>query len=287
MLKKVLFICVLCVIISTVVGCNDGEQSSYSTSVSESTISTYSSTENNDGSSVSSETEQAISFLGLKGETLHQNELNAELQEIFYYTYPGWAYMIPSDGNAKNSIDDVEEFDSDCRRFDGFQIQSGDNDEYSVIKEGDSLNGLTLNKAETILRYDPQKNTDGIAELARVTMEFSGELTLEGWIHVTEEEEGYNAFGDITFLVSDTQWYGMPYEYSFWTDFVFSWEANAPQLKLGNVNDYDIDIQGIVDGSTMTPVSVTLSDISLCFTHWGQLGYKASTAHIMDIEPIM
>lgn len=256
-------------------GCQSGENPTpeSTTNTSASTTSQTYITEVTD-SEMSAE-DEAITFTGKLGETLCIDDAAAVDENT--YRFEGWTYMGLSDGVAWNTIDQgdgIVESDFPAQTIELFKVE-----------EGYAIGDLTLEKAAV----EFNSGFSGIG-IGVINAEFSGQLALEGYFYTFPDVDGYEEKGNIFFLVCDGEWSGMPYvnvnngRSHWWTDDDFHWIANAPILRLGNIEDYDFDLSFIKADGDVVHASVVLNGLELdTGVNAGGLFYKST---IVEAEPI-
>ncbi len=247
-------------------GCQNSEASSAATS-DNSSSETTSHTHITEDSAVSPDSTPSntdtenLTFTGELGETLCLADA-APTNPISYgdnlYRFEGWTYMSLSDGVVWNS---VANSDIDYEGSFDFPAQ-----EATLFKaeNGSAAGGLTLENAYA----DFQVNSDNIF-LKRVHAEYSGQITLKGYLYTFPEASDYMEKGDIFFLADNGEWNGLPYfnlDYNnnhWWTEKDFHWVANAPILRLGNIEDYDFDLDFIKTDGEVVHASVVLDGLDI------------------------
>lgn len=218
--------------------------------------------------------EKAATFTGALGETLHTDD--AISVDDHTYRFEGWIYLGLSDGVAWNTIDQGDEINES-----DFPTQTI---ELFKAEEGYTVGNLTLDKAA--VEFNSGFSGTGIGV---INAEFSGQLALEGYFYTFPADDDYQEKGDIFFLVCDGEWSGLPYVdinngcSHWWTD-DFHWIANAPILRLGNIEDYDFDLSFIKADGDVVHASVVLDGLELdTGVNAGGLFYRSA---IVESEPI-
>lgn len=193
----------------------------------------------------------------------------------FFY----FAYEYPDDAKEK----ELEEEAKNLPELKWFKVKAGD--------KLDS--GLMVKRAE-YLHYPT--NYLGNA-LEKMELELDGEITLEGVLFVSIHDDYLNSTGSIMFVPDPAKTDGIPaMSYNYW----FGWEEDeilragfprgyvqsdiGSEWQLGNINDYNLPIEGLTNGST-AQVRVTLSNIVGTVENTFPL-YTQFTANIVDIEEI-
>lgn len=225
-------------------------------------------------------TVSVMSDMGVSQETidrvLKSVEINADAEnEVVDGKFEGWTYLGLSNGTVWNTIDN------------GKEIDENDFPEQHIslfkVEEGYMVGGLTLDKAA--VEFHSGYSGTGIT----INAEFSGQITLDGYFYIFPADEGYEEKGDIFFLVSDGEWNNMPYAntvstYShWWTENDFHWIANAPILRLGNIDDYDFDLSFIKTDGDVVHASVVLDGLEVTDGNYVSKIYKSN---IIDAKPI-
>lgn len=179
-----------------------------------------------------------------------------------FYVYEDFGYYVPSDGRVVYkhmlSPSDYPDDETISRMLDRSNFQR--------INKGEELCGLTLKSAKGVLQVDE----NGETQLTRQWLDFSGSITLNGFVYIfaDDEDAGYFTGGDVFFLADKDEWTGLPFNERYMSrtqwgaDSSFYWAATAPVINLGNLSDYDIsslsDNQGKISEAT-----VTIGDLSL------------------------
>lgn len=220
--------------------------------------------------------ESDIVFEGVLGETLFGTESYSILGDGFYI-FNDWTYISLSDGLVRNSYDNPEFF-NEYGTYEDFPTLAND---YFVMNVGDKLGDLTLEQAYTIYQYIP----DIYTKLTVLSADFSGELTLSGYMYIGGGNDGYIDEGTIVFLVDDGEWSGLPYLHNdienggcIFND--LSWYAHAATLLL-YTGDSNFNLP---EPGSITHVTATIANPSLFKDFWGALGYHSNTAELIDFE---
>ncbi len=276
-MKRSIFVLMIFSLIAT--GCEGNEEYAVVSEVVDTTI------ENNSQSDTSPIEEsldtlvtEEQTFVGVCGEKIAVNSGNTGIEyDKPYYTFDDWTYLSDSNGRALNNVADAECFDGILCINNPEQIV----DLYKV-ETGESVCGLELINATATYLYNAKQST-GI--LAAMSAEFTGQKTFSGYIYVSTEYDEYSYEGEVIFLVDDGQWAGMPFvkeRSTVWSNSFFSWCANAPELKLGSVNDYaDYELP---KAGEFVRVEVTFNKICINSILDSNLGYKPSTAVMIDMH---
>lgn len=148
--------------------------------------------------------------------------------------------------------------------------------EYYRVKPGDKFGELTVKSAETMF-YANYSNYEGKgingAYMYGGTIEFDGELELTGFVRVSEANEGYDEGGEIRFVPDNECVDKIPiikYEVNEDSGAVQhsltgNWDSNAyndiNRFSLGNLHDYNIDLDGLEVGERFTRVKITIGNI--------------------------
>ncbi len=203
-----------------------------------------------------------------------------------FYVYEDQGYYIPSDGRVSyKTMLPAEEYKGNDELD-----RALDRSDFQRIKKGEELRGLTLESAKGVLEVDE----NGKTHLTRQWLDFSGSITLNGFVYIfaVDEDGGYLGHGDIVFLVDEGEWAGLPFNERYmsltqWgTDSSFFWAATAPVINLGNLSDYDISSISDNQGK-ISEVTVTIGNLSLR-NDLNDVGYShnwsVSVGVIEDIE---
>lgn len=169
--------------------------------------------------------------------------------------------------------------------------------EYYRVKPGDKFGELTVKSAETMF-YANYSNYEGKgingAYMYGGTIEFDGELELTGFVRVSEENEGYDEGGEIRFVPDNECVDRIPLiKYEVNEDSaevqhspMGNWDSNAysdiNMFSLGNIHDYDIDLDGLEVGERFTHVKITIGDI----VSSGDTSFSDIDAKLLSLEKI-
>lgn len=145
------------------------------------------------------------------------------------------------------------------------------------VKRGDKLeNGLICTDARTL--YFTSEN--GSINFIGTDACFSGELTLTGTLHYSEEDPYYGN-GSITFT-ADSKNGNIPCVYR--ENFFPVTRCLSPSFYLGNISDLPENLASLINGSEYTNVEITIKDINL--SHYNNKTDYGSTAVIVDLKVI-
>ncbi len=187
----------------------------------------------------------------------------------------GFAYAFTSK-DSFNPVQDPELFQVHESFSEYIGEEAAPSSEYYRVEPGDKFGELTVKSARTVFytnyaNYE-DKNIDG-AYTYGGTIEFDGELGLTGFVCVTKANEGYDEGGKIIFVPDNEYADKIP---------VVKYEVNVEDAKvqhcptgnfdgvayndinrftLGNIYDYDIDLDGLEEGERFTRVKITIGDI--------------------------
>lgn len=200
------------------------------------------------------------------------------INNAYIVTCEGFAYAFTSTpDNSFNPVQDPDKFEA----YEGGVYEYiGENiapsGEYYRVEAGDKFGELTVKNAVTefFANYADYRNKgiNGAYQYGG-KLEFEGELELTGYVQVSEENEGYDEGGEIRF-VPDNECVDkipvMKYEVNEENGEIQhcpigNWDSNAHndvnRFSLGNIYDYDIDLDGLEPGERMTHVKITIGDI--------------------------
>ena len=220
--------------------------------------------------------ERVLSDLVPDGEGSLENFEAIECDGFVYGYIPKTAFNFVENPE----LFDFQTYDSDDRKYHYYNGEEyPKSSEYIRIYEGDKFGTLTVSRAYSIFsgeyRYlsDEEKALPG-AYLMGGCLEFEGEIELTGYMLV-EVDTLYNSAGDLYFFPDSKSSTAIP-------DISYHWDSDEGELYyeyfisyagfygicygLGNMNDYDIDLDGLKPGDDFVKVKVTLGDISV-FTH--------------------
>ncbi|MCM1164449.1 MAG: hypothetical protein NC299_00095 [Lachnospiraceae bacterium] len=166
--------------------------------------------------------------------------------------------------------------------------------EFYRVGVGDKFGALTVKSAETefysnYMNYDMSING---AYTWSGTLEFDGELELTGYISVSNPNEGYDEGGEMR-LVLDNECAGLIplMKYEVVEDAVLhythgNWDGNGygdyNMFSLGNIHDYDIELDGLEIGEHNVHVRITVGDI----VSRGSSGFSEVDARVLSLERI-
>ena len=162
--------------------------------------------------------------------------------------------------------------------------------DYYRVEPGDKFGELTVKSAETVF-YSNYSNYEGKgiygAYMYGGTIRFDGELELTGFVRVSEANEGYDEGGEIRFVPDNECVDKIPiikYEVNEDSGAVQhsltgNWDSNAyndiNRFSLGNLHDYDIDLDGLEVGERFTRVKITIGNIvSIGNTYFADIDAK-------------
>lgn len=216
-------------------------------------------------------------------QTFKSRDILCDLPEV---VCEGFAYaFIPRFNiNYSEAPDKFEEFDDVSLRYIGDPLPDGN--DYFRIKVGDMFDKLTVKSACTTFNYynaigvDDPDSIPGLY-LAGAEIQYEGEVEMTGCIQVLETV-GYSTAGDMNFYpdgkcVSQipaalycTE-YGNPERGVFYMA-AESWGSYGylNEITLGNMNDYDIDFDGLKPGDKNVRVKVTIKNPSIK-SNWGYM----------------
>ncbi len=202
----------------------------------------------------------------------------------------GFAYAFTSKHsfNPVQNPDLFERFeDSDMVEYIGDEIAPSS--EYYRVEPGDKFGELTVKSAETgfYSNYADYDERISGAYTYSGMIEFDGELELTGYIQVSRPNEGYDEGGEIRF-VPDNEFvdkipiikYSVNEEKNVVEHSPMSnCDSNAyndfNRFSLGNLHDYDIDLDGLEEGERFTHVKITIGDIvSMGLTYFADIDAK-------------
>ena len=243
------------------------EESSQTSQTTQTKESTANETEEETAPAESQQSEgSVVSMKGVCGEDITAVDFFKEHPDLqlyrlpfSVYTFEGFGYYSPSDGNA------------DCRPCEPYNAMpfiDAPHRKFQRIDVGDEICGLKVTDVDGML-YDK----DGEISLQRQTLHLSGELTLKGYIHLCDGDEQYAEEDTLLFYPANGEWKDMPFNYVsvntqyLGKDYENFWCGNAPIISIGKVPEqFRSQISQISDYPEA--VTVTISDIILnyCMT---------------------
>lgn len=229
-------------------------------------------------------------------ETFKSRDILCDLPEV---VCEGFAYaFIPRFNiNFSAAPDKFEEFDDVSLRYTGETLPDGN--DYFRLKVGDRFGGLTVKSACTSFNYynaigvDDPDSIPGLY-LFGAEIRYEGEVEMTGCIQVLETV-GYSTAGDMNFYpdgdcVSQipaalycTE-YGNPERGIFYMA-AESWGSygDLNEIVLGNMNDYDIDFDGLKPGDKNVRVKVTIKNPSI-ISNWGYMWCSGEPTSVTVID---
>ncbi len=226
-----------------------------------------------------------VSMKGVCGEDItavdfikEHPDLQLDVLPFSVYTFEGFGYYSPSDGNA------------DCRPCEPYNAMpfiDAPHRKFQRIDVGDEICGLKVTDVDGML-YDK----GGEISLQRQTLHLSGELTLKGYIHLCDGDEQYCEEDDLLFYPADGAWEGMPFNdlnvnsQYLGDDYAHFWCGNAPTIHLGKVSDkYYNQISEVSKGPQ--EVTVTISNLILNFCRANILSSQDDFMNFATLEDIV
>lgn len=211
----------------------------------------------------------------------------------------GFAYAFVPRYNINYSAapDKFEEFDDVSLRYTGEPLPDGS--DYFRLKVGDKFGGLTVKSASTSFNY---YNASGVEEpdsipglyLFGAEIQYEGEVEMTGCIQVLETV-GYSTAGDMNFYPDGDCVSQIPAALYCTEDgnpkrgVIYrpaeSWGSygDLNEITLGNMNDYNIDFDGLEPGDKNVRVKVTIKNPSI-ITKWGYMwcGGEPTSVTVID-----
>lgn len=267
---KSLITCAACIILPfTLAGCVPSSESADISDSLPQTAESIGQTLENTSDSLDASCDDTHIITDLCGESIslkYDDNMNDIMEKTGslsrFYVYEGHGYYIPSDGRVsyKTMLPTEEYMGND--ELD----QALDRSDFQRINTGGELRGMTLESAKGVLEIDEKGET----RLTRQWLDFSGNITLNGFVYIfaVDEDGGYFGHGDIVFLAEDGEWTGLPFNERYMSltqwgmDSSFFWAATAPVISLGNLSDYDISSISDNQGK-ISEVTITIGDLSL------------------------
>lgn len=211
----------------------------------------------------------------------------------------GFAYaFIPRFNiNYNEAPDKFEEWDN-ILRYTGEEFPAAS--EYFRLKVGDKFGSLTVKSAQTLFsNYSAQGYSGDPAGvpgiyLTGAEIQYEGTVEMTGCMQVMETI-GYSTSGDLSFypdsncvskipsayyeLDQDHPEFGIcyrPYE---------SWGAygDLSEIILGNMNDFDVDFDGLQPGDNGVHVKVGVKDPRVVF-RWGYMSCGGEPVHVEVLD---
>ena len=160
--------------------------------------------------------------------------------------------------------------------------------EWFKVRAGDKLDcGLTVKSAE-YRRYDAIYNP-----LRSQTVEFDGELTLEGVLYVTNRGDYINSAGDLLFVPDTVKTAGLPIVspssearvfQTFYPDYYVAADIGNNEWQLGSIDDAPFTRREIFGDRSAVKVKVTLNNIRAEYLR--NMAADLMYADIVSIETI-
>lgn len=211
----------------------------------------------------------------------------------------GFAYAFIPRFNINYSAapDKFEEFDDESLRYIGEPLPDGN--DYFKLKVGDKFGGLTVKSACTSFNYynaigvDDPDSIPGLY-LFGAEIQYEGEVEMTGCMHVLETASCSTA-GDMYFYPDGDCVSQIPAalyctEYGNPKRGVFYMPAERGcsygdfnEITLGNMNNYDIDFDGLKPGDKNVRVKVTIKDPSI-ITKWGYMWCSGEPTAVTVID---
>lgn len=194
------------------------------------------------------------------------------------------AYLAEPLGEAYNSVDNADIFDSESGTFEGAPATV--KHEYKKYKIGDKFGDLTINSAEATVNVMDPTTFDGCM------VGFKGEVTATGFCMISDMSEGYVAEHDILFF-PDADCKSLPImNYGTGEDELFTFKVGNVcgvneffgYITLGNTDELSgVDLSAIPEEGKLVKVSVTVKDPF--FKHVNSFSYSMA-AELTSVEAI-
>lgn len=200
----------------------------------------------------------------------------------------GFVYLADPTGICRTNYDNADVFDSAAMRFTDVPESTGKG--YRRVSVGETVCGLTLTEAQSNFARgnDSAEFTlgDGSTKLGSElgfpdiyfmggSANFSGQLTLTGYISVAADNEHGLEEGSIIFVPSDCECMLPVMGYRFDPDvgivhyrrmnshMGLVWENEYGNIFLGNIADTTADLSGVPDDGSFVKAEVTIDNIRL------------------------
>lgn len=271
-----------------------------------------------DNSATSESSEGGATFLkGLASDTIY----TSDFKEIFSedgsdiapedFSYDnfsavlcqGFTYLAEPSGICRTNFDNSDVYDSSSMTFSDYPVEKIRN--FKRFNVGDTVCGLTVTSAETNFAKYAESSTFWKADGTTVTgaelnlpeiyflgstAEFSGEISVEGYISISSEDQYGITTGDILFLPTEGVLPVMGYELDADGFFhsprlVASGDAVGQNeygyISLGNANSTSADLSAIPNDGSYIKVCVTLENLKMnCSIDW----INSIVADIVSVE---
>ena len=266
--------------ISTIL--NDSENSSITNnSTTQSSSSTTPNSSSSDNSTGYEKPEIIESFTAPDGSILYTSDaVEPDYDERsfkFNHSYIRYAKPI-----FHNTLDEPDLVNWDTLDFKFDTNMSIEDPGTFKVKAGDKLkNGLTVESAEFHIGWH--------GEIFQERIKLSGGMTLEGVLY-RAPEDGYNVMADdLTFFADSTKCDSIPIAPIDVPEHVYTWADTAAEfamvgdetrIRIGNYNDIDVDLSGIVDRGEYVKAKITIKDIYLVFYNGAVKGISATLVSV-------
>ncbi len=225
-------------------------------------------------------------FVGFDGKEVKKTDAVGAMQgeggQITYLTYD-FAYLRYAKPIWKNTLLNADLIDWETYEFNDDTARHISDPNYFSVKTGDVLdNGLSVKKATTIFypqRADGENGESGFKICqSRSTVNFEGQLTLNGILHCVAEDTDYIDMGGDLFFYADPSDGKLivPSKENLKMDRIasvvdpetkFALLCDGQRFYLGNVNEgSEIDLSGVIDKGEYRNATVTLENVRIVFT---------------------
>ncbi len=225
-------------------------------------------------------------FVGFDGKEVKKTDAVGAMQgedgQITYLTYD-FAYLRYAKPVWKNTLLNADLIDWETFEFNDDTARRISAPNYFSVKAGDVLdNGLSVKNATTIFypqRVDGENGGSGLEICqSRSTVNFEGQLTLNGILHYVAEDTDYVDMGGDLFFYAD------PSDGKLITpskenikmerlvsivdpETKFALLCDGQRFYLGNVNEGNvIDLSGVINSGEYRNATVTLDNVRIVFT---------------------
>lgn len=225
-------------------------------------------------------------FVGFDGKEVKKTDAIGAMQgedgQITYLTYD-FAYLRYAKPVWKNTLLNADLIDWETFEFNDDTARRISDPNYFSVKAGDVLdNGLSVKNATTIFYPQSVAEESGGSGLeicqSRSSVNFEGQLTLNGILHYVAEDADYVDMGGDLFFYAD------PSDGKLITpskenikierlvsivdpETKFALLCDGQRFYLGNVNeDNVIDLSGVINSGEYRNVTVTLDNVRIVFT---------------------
>lgn len=185
----------------------------------------------------------------------------------------GFAYLAQPSGISRNSVDNVDVYDSENMRFIDTVAEPISN--YTRVNVGDRIGGLTLREAQVNFAGGKEMGLPDIAFVYGTAM-FDGELTMTGYISRAAADSYNFMSGDLMFVPCDgeAKFPVMSYSYDSALGYChapqylssgsdFTWMNEFGFIYLGNASLTTADISGIPNDGSFVKVKLTINNLMI------------------------